>query len=100
MVGVQRALLTVDIDREVRRVEFTYANEQEIVRLRCPYSRQPCSANCAAIALWQNDQDLGLVCKAFHKPIMLGFLDPQTVDFNLVEILKSGSELQTKEARK
>ena len=93
-IQFKNSLLMVDIDRQVRRLEITQITPKgRIVLLHCPLTSCACTVNCVAISLYEHDSRLGLACKAFPKPILLGVFDPETIDLDLVEALRHANTL-------
>ena len=65
---------------------------ERIERLRCPYTYQRCNSECIALALRMDD----LYCKAMRMD--LGMLDPERIDLDIIDALKNGSDLKSKDA--
>ena len=101
-VEFQRPLIRVDVDGEVRRVRFTEHDPSGVStsKLRCPLSGQTCSVDCAAITLYERSDELGLACKAMPRTILLGLLDPDTIDYDLVQSLRHATDLSRNRAVK
>jgi hypothetical protein len=92
---IMRPLLVVNSEREISRLEFALGdqNPTNAVRLRCPRSPlAACSANCAACALVAlGNDDYAFECLAFARVVVLGILDGDRVNHELIDNMKAGT---------
>jgi hypothetical protein len=70
------------------------------IYIKCPYTTDHCTINCALMTLWcptdiEIDKTiLGLVCRATPRPAVIGYLDSTDLDNSILQMFGRGSELE------
>jgi hypothetical protein len=95
MSNIKHPLLVIDSDGDIRRIQQYEPSEKKtlIQRLRCCRLDRYCTVNCIAIKLFDKNNILGLICIA-NIPIMIGILDLEKIDLDLIESLRWGTVIQ------
>lgn len=96
-MNIKYPLLMIDTDDNIRRLEpVSHDSKCRITRLTCPLTGTHCNYACAFIGLWEDEKEThlpGLICKAFHGAIPLGYLDAETLNIDKYNTLRNGSDI-------
>jgi hypothetical protein len=94
---IKHPLITIGVGNKICRLEpRKHKSEVGIVDIYCPISDRECRYGCTFLGLVDSDklnEPPGLICKAFHSGIPIGFLDMDSIDLDKYESLKMGSEI-------
>jgi hypothetical protein len=84
----------VVIDSELMiRIMYQAADKTVLYRVRCPHKNDYCTVKCPAVCLVEYQKRLALSCFSNGQGFPIGILDLETVDVDIIDMLRWGSNL-------
>jgi hypothetical protein len=83
-------LLMIQPSRALARVVWRCCREG-YNEIKCPFQRDPCTIECAALVLVDDEINAKLICRATPRPFILGVVDSEILTPELMDELSRGT---------